>query len=145
MTRRRIDLCISALIRALQAPRYLDLSLPTSSFPPSAAGTLVQSPPGSVCSPCRSVKTFTAEVTFTCICGEHVRGLLVMRKDGSATIRCQECGSLHHSAKAVVANTGTDCKHPVTVYDPRCHEYTCVECFAHWHGELRRAEEGEQR
>lgn len=143
MTRRRIDACISALIDALQrAPMYLDISrLPTSSsFPPSAAGIPGQSPPGSVCSPCRSVKTLTADVTFTCICGEGVKGHLVMQKDGTATIRCQECGSLHHS-KTVVANTGTDCKHPVTVYDPRCHEYTCVECFTHWQGELRRAEQ----
>lgn len=140
MTRRRIDSFFSGLIKALTgAPRYL--CLPNVPFPPSsdkkAAGVLGTSSTGNVIDSCRCIKEFTAEVTFTCSCSIDARGLLTMQKDGFATILCQECGLLHHSAEFVIANTGADCKHPVRTFDPREKEYTCVECGVFWSGNLR--------
>jgi len=108
MTRHRIDSFFSGLIGALTgAPRYL--CLPNVPFPPSsdkkAAGVLGTSSTGNVIDPCRCVKTLTADVVFSCICGDAVKGILTMNQEG-AKIRCSNCGCVHYPTRTtVIPNT----------------------------------------
>ncbi|MCK4824779.1 hypothetical protein KA005_54000 [bacterium] len=106
----------------------MNLRLPINSPPGKAAEVSGNSPPVATLS--RSEKTTTG-VMFSCICGENVHGILLIENGIPTKIKCCNCGCLHHGSEKpfLVANFGTDCKHPVRTYDPLSHEFTCNECF----------------
>lgn len=111
----------------------LPLTLPSKA---AGANSSSLSSPMGIASSSRSHKE-VSHVIFTCICGEDVPGIITFVDGIPVTIRCCNCGYLHQPEKIVIANFGTDCKHPVRVYDPKMHEYTCVECFHVEKGKLR--------
>lgn len=112
-----------------------------SSFsnPPSKAAEESGNSPPDIATLSRSEKTTTAGVMFSCICGENVYGTLLIENGIPTKIKCCNCGCLHHGSEKsfLVANFGTDCKHPVRTYDPHSHEFTCNECFQVIPGTLR--------